>query len=769
MIPLKLLRDRHAIARPLAFFLCLAAAASAHEIDIAGPPGSGNFGWALAVLPNGNIVVGDPLASSGAGANAGAVYLYSSDGTLISALRGSSPDDRVGDGPIFVLPNGNFVVTTGRWDNGGAADAGAVTWIDGTTGLDGVISAENSLVGTSAGDQVGFALIVLANGSYVVSSPNWSNGEAEQAGAATWVPADGSVRGAVSAANSLVGAQPHDRVGDQVLALTNGNYLVASPRWANGALFAAGAVTWASGTAGITGLVSVQNSLVGGSEGDSIGSALAYAFPDGNAVVGSPGWHNGTLQNAGAVTWIDGSHGITGLISQANSLVGAADNDFVGSVGIEAYTLLPGGRYAIISSGWSNENGDHVGAVTWADTAAPITGPITRANSLVGSTNTDFDVARVIPLANGNWVVSTRNWSNGSASRAGAVTWIDGAHPLTGPITPENSLVGTEVGESVGWWVAPLTNGNYIVASPGWNNGSVEGAGAVTWVDGSSPRSGTVTAENSLVGTHRGDLVGMGQGAFGSGSLIPLTNGNYVVLSYSWSTDAAEDVGAITWGNGATGVTGPIGPQNSLIGETTNDGIDLSATPLVNGNVVISRPNGFFRTGAVTWMDGSIGLAGTVSRENSLVGRTIGDAVTSVTPVANGNYFVFGSHWSYDDSTSEAGAVVWGDGRAPLVGEVSSEKALIGTHSLERIGFSVRAVGNDSAVITSEYSVTLARSHARLSGPPNADSSVLALQPGMGIPIYGYDATRDRLVVGWYNANYVAIFQTEALLQNGFD
>jgi hypothetical protein len=99
------------------------------------------------------------------------------------------------------------------------------------------------------------------------------------------VPADGSVRGAVSAANSLVGAQPHDRVGDQVLALTNGNYLVASPRWANGALFAAGAVTWASGTAGITGLVSVQNSLVGGSEGDSIGSALAYAFPDGNAVV----------------------------------------------------------------------------------------------------------------------------------------------------------------------------------------------------------------------------------------------------------------------------------------------------------------------------------------------------------------------------------------------------------------------------------------------------------------------------------------------------
>ena len=47
-----------------------------------------------------------------------------------------------------VLANGNYVVRSPYWDNGAAADAGAVTWGDGTSGVTGAVSAANSLVGS---------------------------------------------------------------------------------------------------------------------------------------------------------------------------------------------------------------------------------------------------------------------------------------------------------------------------------------------------------------------------------------------------------------------------------------------------------------------------------------------------------------------------------------------------------------------------------------------------------------------------------------------
>ena len=41
-----------------------------------------------------------------------------------------------------------------------------------------------------------------------------------------------------------------------VVALTNGNYVVRSPNWDNGAVINAGAATWRSGTSGVSGVVS---------------------------------------------------------------------------------------------------------------------------------------------------------------------------------------------------------------------------------------------------------------------------------------------------------------------------------------------------------------------------------------------------------------------------------------------------------------------------------------------------------------------------------
>jgi hypothetical protein len=56
----------------------------AAQIDIAGPLGSGEFGKQVYLLPNGNFVVTDPgFDASGGAADVGAVYLYRADGGLI--------------------------------------------------------------------------------------------------------------------------------------------------------------------------------------------------------------------------------------------------------------------------------------------------------------------------------------------------------------------------------------------------------------------------------------------------------------------------------------------------------------------------------------------------------------------------------------------------------------------------------------------------------------------------------------------------------------
>jgi hypothetical protein len=87
-------------------------AVAATQIDIAGPAGSGAFGTSAAVLPNGNIVVTDPYY-----------------------------------------------------------DAGAATWGDGRTGVVGLVSAANSLVGSTAEDAVGSdGGTELSNGNYVAWS-----------------------------------------------------------------------------------------------------------------------------------------------------------------------------------------------------------------------------------------------------------------------------------------------------------------------------------------------------------------------------------------------------------------------------------------------------------------------------------------------------------------------------------------------------------------------------------------------------------------------
>ncbi|WP_255713518.1 T9SS type A sorting domain-containing protein [Dyadobacter chenwenxiniae] len=373
--------------------------------------------------------------------------------------------------------------------------------------------------------------------------------------------------------------------------MTNGNYVVQSEYWDNGSIVDAGAATWGSGLTGVTGIVSVSNSLVGTAEADNVG--IVTALTNGNYVVSTTHWANGAAKFAGAVTWADGTKGITGTISISNSLVGSKPND---GVGFGYVCALANGNYA------NGETG--------------MTGTVSASNSLIGSTNEDGVGKHIIGLTNGNYVVSSPNWSNGITPGVGAATFANGATALVGVISKSNSLIGYRMYDHVGKSAIPLKNGNYVICSPYWTNGPAREAGAVTLGNGTTGSVGFVSPFNSLVGSTEGDLVGW--------DVTALSDGNYVVASRTWRSLPKNHIGAVTWGDGNKNLKGPVSASNSLVGSSEFRYVGY-VKPFENGNYYI-EDNFWYNyninayAGAMTPMPGKTPLSGVVKSCNSILG-----------------------------------------------------------------------------------------------------------------------------------------------------
>jgi len=638
-----------------------ASCAMAAHWDITGPVGSVFFGNNVVALPNGNFVVTDRKFFN----YAGAVYLYTADGALVSSLTGSNTMDQVGS-TITVLESGNFVVGSPYWNNG----TGAATFVDANTGLTGQVSSTNSLVGGTAGDNVGY-VTALANGHYVVSVPNWHNSANIGVGAVTWANGTTGLSGTVTAANSLVGATAGDEIGRLVTALPNGNYVVQSPLWHLGSI-SVGAVTWVDGSGPTAVTVSTSNSLHGSSDGDRLGNYGITILANGNYVVASPNWKNGSVVNAGAATWAQGTAPIIGAVSPANSLVGTQVDDSVGmGIGV---VPLSNGNYVVGSRLWDNGSLVDAGAATWANGTTGISGAISVSNSLIGS-NSDATVgAWVIALTNGNYVVGSPRWNDGSAS-VGAATWVDGTTGAVGVITAAHSIVGAAAGDGQYSNAIALSNGNYVVANPSWRNGTASNAGATTWGDGSTGTQLVVSAANSLVGTTVNDKVG--------NRLVALDNGNYVVVSADWDNGSTVNAGAVTWANGNGGMVGAVSPVNSLIGTDPNDMVGRGrAIALTNGNYVVVSDfwnGGMTRRGAITLANGMTGTTGPISILNSLVGSSSNDLETvEVYPTIDGNYLVHAPRWN-DGASLHVGAATFGDGHGGTIGPITDDNSVCGT------------------------------------------------------------------------------------------
>ncbi|MFZ1305595.1 MAG: T9SS type A sorting domain-containing protein, partial [Ferruginibacter sp.] len=238
-------------------------------------------------------------------------------------------------------------VNSYSWDNGTITDAGASTWCDGITGRTGVVSSSNSLVGSTMNDQVGLYVVFLfSNGSYLVRNPNWANGAQSNAGAVTWCDGTTGRTGNISNANSLVGTTSGNSIGIGTTSeLPNGNFLLGSWGWDNGALTNVGAYTMGSTTTGIYGEINATNSLIGSSVNDQLGQN-GVQVANGNYFTKHNEWDNGALVNAGAVTLGNNSIPLTGYINSCNSVISnlASNSNFMRQTYNNVYDYLLVGR-----------------------------------------------------------------------------------------------------------------------------------------------------------------------------------------------------------------------------------------------------------------------------------------------------------------------------------------------------------------------------------------------------------------------------------------
>jgi hypothetical protein len=744
-------------------FACLLTCVSALTIsaqpraEITGPAGSGYFGDTVTYLPNGNFVVTDPRFSGGTTQTSGigAVYLYSPTGALISRMTGSNRDDGVGS-KITVLANGDFVVSSTSWNNptgqsppNDGLNIGAVTLCSGTNGCPAQVSPANSLIGNLTGDAIGLFITPLPNGNYVVGSPSWRHqGPLTKVGAETFCNAstNSCANKVVSATNSLVGTASNDFVGFEATVLTNGDYVVNSPNWDNGSIQDVGAVTKCSGTTGCVGAVSAANSLIG-KLGDNVGNKV-FSLPNNLYLVTSPGWSvSPTVPGRqGAATLCNGAtNNCTGqTVSAANSLIGSSPDD---GTNYNIY-VLTSGDYVVASPNW-----DLPGATPVQDVGAVTLCRISN-NSCAGQT------------------VSTAN-------------------SLTGNLS--NSKVG-------GGKVYPLANGNYVVSSYDWRPTNSEfNFGAATFCNAAtnSCAGQAVSAANSLVGSRFGDKVSHVSPSNYSESregITTLPNSNYVVVSPNWSNPTltppqGQNIGAVTLCNGTTGCTGTISTNNSLTGVRPVSNVGAGGvTALTDSSYIVNSP--WWRDvsstgdplGAATLCRANNNCAGqTVTLANSLTGEKAGDFIGyNSVALTNGNYVVISRNWQVSTSITDAGAVTFCSVSTNSCANqrVNAVTSLVGSNYTDYVGVHnplnsklkpvPRALPNGNYFVYSPNwrsspsvrvgAVTIMNGSVGTIGPVSAANSVVGTSPSGGVDFdFDVDPTGNKVFIGKPSENKVVI------------
>ncbi|MGE0386612.1 MAG: filamentous hemagglutinin N-terminal domain-containing protein, partial [Gammaproteobacteria bacterium] len=580
-------------------------------------------------------------------------------------------------------------------DVNGVADSGAVYLFDLQTG-----ALVSSLIGTHAGDQVGagglydfdeccLSLPGMPDGTVVLSHPFYNN----DGGALTpfnvisgmgigTAVSDGSVPGV--AANSIVG-NPGDFITSSffdVDALPGKTVMFNEDALGGrGAVTVLNSASLTFAATGGFGMVSAANSLVGVATTDHVGSAGAFQISSGNYYIRSPDFNS----FGGALTFFNAGTTPVGTVSNANSILGNAGDQLASGFFqyLDANTLamatpdFGGGRGAVTV----------VNPTTGQFKAGGGFGFIGSGNSLVGSATTDAVGNGGVTFLGGNgYYIESPDFN----SLGGALTFISPTVIPVGVVSASNSIMGN-AGEGLGsGGIVNSIVGVQLLRTPGFG----VDLGAVTAIDPATGQFktggfGFIGATNSLVGATSGDQVG-------SDGFIQIgTSAGYI---YSPSWDGGR--GALTFfsstalpvGIVSDGVVTPT--ANSITGAFGSDCLGCRGifTPFtfggVAGRVVILTDTFNVDAGAITVTDATTGEFavgggfGNVGGANSLIGGG-GDRLGSS-----------GVEWAFDEFGSITGTFV----KSPLFNGSAGAFTFVSANPVDPVPFGAVNGANGASI-----------------------------------------------------------------------
>lgn len=496
------------------------AAISAFELLDPTPGAGDQFGQLVVILSNGNIVVSDPNDSSIA-ANNGAVHLYNPiTQMLIASIYGDDANDQVGLGSITALSNGNFVLAAPVDNLPGAAGAGTVRLINGVNGA----QIGSTIAGDNPADGMGFIVTALANDNFVIAAPFDDLPGLADAGSVRLV--DGTT-GLEIPGSLMTGNDASDGLGfGGITALSNDNFVIASPfDTVSGVLFA-GSVRLVDGTGG----TQIGTAIAGDNLADSIGISGAIALSNGNYVIGSPSDDEGAVNN-GSVRLVDGNLGT----QIGMEIVGDGGDDGLGFV-----TALTNSNYVIGApfddvGGPTIINGGSVRLVSGA-TGIEIIGGLIEGDTV----NDQLGLGDTIALANNNFVFASFIDDVGAVEDAGSVRLINGTTGLEIGLT-----AGDDANDQLGFsitGVTALANSNFVISADLDDVGLTDN-GSVRLVDGAT---GIPIVGGTIAGSTLNDQLG-------SGGVTALANNDYVIVS-PLDDEGGIDFGSVRLIDGVTGI-----------------------------------------------------------------------------------------------------------------------------------------------------------------------------------------------------------------------
>ena len=193
--------------------------------------------------------------------------------------------------------------------------------------------------------------------------------------------------------------------------------------------------------------------------------------------------------------------------------------------------------------------------------------------TLISSTsgdNVDDEIGgqRIVLLQNNNFVISSSQDDVNNNRDAGSVRLLNG----TTGAQIGTTLTGDSARDLFGAGVYGLTSNNFVVVSSQDDVNGVADAGSINLISG--------TTGMQIGNTVAGDNVDDG---IGSGDTIPLTNGNFVVISRYDTQNNITFAGSIIHINGKTG--SQIG--DTIIGSVADDFFKATVTESSKNDFII--------------------------------------------------------------------------------------------------------------------------------------------------------------------------------------